>query len=394
MNGCFWLHSNNHLKNSGVFVIRGRHCVLSGRTKVSSLGNTALTSLGSKAAASANQPNHKAARDPMVGKTVKIIKGGFKGFLAQVIDATADKYTVELLARIKKIVIEKVKCKEVGDKDGSFATKSSGGMGGGLGISLAGAETPHMGGQTPMNGSATPAQNGNETPLHGDSDSAGGFRPRQEDLEDDVNEQGLPREWAANSPMSMGSSVQSPTTAAEWAAIDVRDMRSLSAVRSVSMSQGGFDRSGSHHSDVSGNSYSPSNASSGGSPLSDSGEGNSPRSPVSAGVSERAGGPASAVTFKEWVPGMVMVVTDPAYVGYEGVIEAKADDSGMVRVSIDIQGGARSVTLSHSNLKPAVIQKGDRVYVFKADPGKILPNREGLCAVRLLSSLVSLRLCA
>jgi hypothetical protein len=140
---------------------------------------------------------------------------------------------------------------------------------------------------------------------------------------------------------------------------------------------------------VSGNSYSPSNASSGGSPLSDSGEGNSPRSPVSAGVSERAGGPASAVTFKEWVPGMVMVVTDPAYVGYEGVIEAKADDSGMVRVSIDIQGGARSVTLSHSNLKPAVIQKGDRVYVFKADPGKILPNREGLCAVRLLSPLVS-----
>lgn len=395
MNGCFWLHSNNHLKNSGVFVIRGRHCVLSGRTKISSLGNTALTSLGSKAAASANQPNHKAARDPMVGKTVKIIKGGFKGFLAQVIEATADKYTVELLARIKKIVIEKVKCKEVGDKDGSFTSKASGGMGSVAGEGIGAATPAHMR-DTPNNeGGATPHQFGNETPLHGDSDSAGGFRTRQEDMEDDVgldggaNAQGIPPGWAANSPMSMGSSVQSPTTAAEWAAMDVRDMRSLSAVRGVSMSQGGFDRSGSHHSDVSGNSYSPSNASSGGSPLSDSGEGNSPRSPVSAGVSERAGGPASAVTFKEWVPGMVMVVTDPAYVGYEGVIEVKADDSGMVRVSIDIQGGARSVTLSHSNLKPAVIQKGDRVYVFKADPGKQLPSREGLCAVRLLSPLVS-----
>jgi len=160
MNGCFWLHSTNHLKHSGVFVIRGRHCVLSGK-KVSSLTGTTLTSLGSKAAASASMPNNKAARDPTIGKTVKIIKGGFKGFLAQVVDANATQYTVELLARVKKIVIEKVKCKVVGDQDGSFKLPDEIDHRGfhsanNQFVGLAGASTPFLGGETPMMGGETP----------------------------------------------------------------------------------------------------------------------------------------------------------------------------------------------------------------------------------------------
>lgn len=81
MNGCFWLHSTSHLKNSGIFVIRGRQCVLSGRSKASLLSATSSSAVPTKATGG----GFRSAPDVAVGKTVKIIKGGFKGFLAQVV---------------------------------------------------------------------------------------------------------------------------------------------------------------------------------------------------------------------------------------------------------------------------------------------------------------------
>lgn len=70
-----------------------------------------------------NKPNPKAARDASVGITVRITKGQYKGMLAQVVDASGDSYTVELLARFKKITIDKASTVPVGDKGGSLDPK-------------------------------------------------------------------------------------------------------------------------------------------------------------------------------------------------------------------------------------------------------------------------------
>ena len=198
MNGCFWLHSTSHLKNAGVFVIRGRQCVLSGRSKtsLSASSSSAMPARGTGGGV-------RAAPDAAIGKTVKIIKGGFKGFLAQVVsalfitvfsplllisflplpnlkvDATQTTYTVELLARVKKIVIEKTKCKICGDKEGSTAAESNLPRSElGYGVTPIGGDTPYGGGATPFNAY------GSETPLHpsvNDSDGPNPFNASEND---------------------------------------------------------------------------------------------------------------------------------------------------------------------------------------------------------------------
>jgi len=177
MRGNLWIHSNNHLKNSGVMVVRGRSCVLAGSNLAGSASarTNAASGVGSAAVAIATTggPGKFGAKDSAIGKTVKIIKGGFKGFLAQVIDATPTTYTCELLARVKKIVIDRVKCKEVGDKDGAYDKSSVGGVGASRYSDVVGAladvATPFLTAETPMHmqGSETPMQSGMDTPYQG-----------------------------------------------------------------------------------------------------------------------------------------------------------------------------------------------------------------------------------
>ena len=176
MRGNLWIHSNNHLKNSGVMVVRGRSCLLAGSQGAASTAVRASTSVTGNniAIATTGGPGHKfGGKDSAIGKTIKIIKGGFKGYLAQVTDATPTHYTVELLARVKKILIERNKCKEVGDKDGAFDKTFIGGVGASRDSDVIGAladvATPFLTAATPlhMQGSETPMQSGLDTPYQG-----------------------------------------------------------------------------------------------------------------------------------------------------------------------------------------------------------------------------------
>lgn len=187
MKGNLWLHSNTFLKNSGVFAVRARLCVVAGKRAgvggagPSSFSSTASSaSVGSKVAA-VTGPNYKAARDSNVGKTVRITKGQWKGELAQVVDATGTHYNVELLSKMRKVMVEKEKTMLVGDKGGTldpekraqrhYASDQLHNVGGADGVPntpfLMRPETPGGGGETPHQlGSETPLQ-GNETPLGG-----------------------------------------------------------------------------------------------------------------------------------------------------------------------------------------------------------------------------------
>ena len=117
MKGNLWLHSNTYLKNAGIIAVRARFCVVHGKRAgmlpgagAASFASSASTaaSVGSKVASVAG-PNYKAARDSHVGKTVRITKGQYKGELAQVVDATGTHYSVELLSKMRKVMVEKEK---------------------------------------------------------------------------------------------------------------------------------------------------------------------------------------------------------------------------------------------------------------------------------------------
>jgi transcription elongation factor SPT5 len=134
MKGTLWLHSNSILKHAGIFAVRARSCVVAGQKKMSTLGSmtsgsTYASTLGVAShsagnvgtkVSSMNRPNPKAARDTSIGLTIRITQGQYKGLLAQVVDATGDTYTVELLAKLKKFTIDKSKTAQVGDKGGSL----------------------------------------------------------------------------------------------------------------------------------------------------------------------------------------------------------------------------------------------------------------------------------
>lgn len=98
------------------------------------------------------------------------------------VDATQTTYTVELLARVKKIVIDKTKCKICGDKEGSTAAESHLPRSEiGYGVTPIGGDTPYGGGATPFNAY------GSETPLHpsvNDSDGPNPFNASERDREE------------------------------------------------------------------------------------------------------------------------------------------------------------------------------------------------------------------
>ena len=172
MKGNIWLHSNAYLKTSGIFVIKGRSCVLCGN--LNKKANAGLSDLIIKPTVSTAKPpvgktahGHGGAggrgKDPNIGKPVRIIKGGFKGLLGQIVDVTETHYTLELLARMKKIVIEKTQCVMADENSSSSSfNRMHTDMGG---------STPFMGSETPRNimmGNETPRGNyGNETPSYG-----------------------------------------------------------------------------------------------------------------------------------------------------------------------------------------------------------------------------------
>jgi transcription elongation factor len=72
------------------------------------------------------KPSNKSTKDTMIGKTIRITKGGFKGLLGQIVSSTNTHFSIELLAKVKKIVIEREKTVEVGDKNGVYKKEGDG----------------------------------------------------------------------------------------------------------------------------------------------------------------------------------------------------------------------------------------------------------------------------
>lgn len=181
-----FLHSQTRSEHAGIFVVRSRSCVLAGSRQQSRgmAGDGGVSPFSTPNAVSRGPAAGRGKKDDgLMGKTVRIQAGQWKGYLGAVADATATHVQVELHSRLKKVMVVRERVAVVGDKFG--ATEEVGqndptATNGATAAVFSGAATPMHGGATPMHGGATP--------MH-DSMSGGDevWRPGAMDQDDAAN---------------------------------------------------------------------------------------------------------------------------------------------------------------------------------------------------------------
>lgn len=152
-----WLHCDTYFKHSGIFPVRGRSCTLAGASARASQRNDAMSAPTGRGAGrgGAGRGGRGSARDEIIGKTVKITKGAYKGHMAVVREKTESGYGVELAAKFKVVKIPLTDVIIVGDRNGSIANRTDNPA-----SQIFGMATPHLLGQTPR------GVFGSNTPMH------------------------------------------------------------------------------------------------------------------------------------------------------------------------------------------------------------------------------------
>ena len=203
-----FLYSKMMLENGGIFVCKTRHLVLAGGGKASNSSSGGGMSLGfmSPRLSSPAHPSgggggvspgggggggfggggrgrgrgRNIGRDKgIIGQTIKIIQGPYKGHVGIVKDATEVTCRVELHTRCQTIIVDRSRVAVVGaaSKPGSVTSYSSrtpnwtsqtpmyGGASSGSRTPMYGSQTPQYdGSRTPHYGGMTPSHDGSATP--------------------------------------------------------------------------------------------------------------------------------------------------------------------------------------------------------------------------------------
>jgi len=173
-----FLYSRLMTENGGIFVCKTRHLTLAGGSKTSSTTSTGGFAPMSPRLSSPAHPSQGAAgltpqagrgrgqgmrRDTgMIGHTVRIVQGPFKGYVGIVKDAAENLARVELHTNCKTISVDMSRLRSVnGSRVGAASTRFPDRT------PVAGANmTPSYGGATPMYGSQTPQYDGSRTPAY------------------------------------------------------------------------------------------------------------------------------------------------------------------------------------------------------------------------------------
>ncbi|KAG7350368.1 KOW motif-containing protein [Nitzschia inconspicua] len=197
-----FLYSQTRTESAGIFVVRSRSCLLAG-SRNQSRGVAGVDGSMSPFATPQSQSRGPAAgvrgkgQDSLIGKTVRIQAGQWKGYLGAVSDATATHVQVELHSRLKKVMVVRERVAVVGDKFGATeeVNQNDPNMHNGPGAAFSAAATPMHGGATPMHGGATP--------MH-DSMSDEVWRPGALDHES-TQEELASSAWGADTSQPFGS---------------------------------------------------------------------------------------------------------------------------------------------------------------------------------------------
>lgn len=171
-----FLHSQTRTDRAGIFVVRSRSCVLSGsKSQTRSAGADMTSPYATPQAQAGRGPAGARGKrdDGLVGKTVRVQAGQWKGYIGSVTDSTATHVQVELHSRLKKVMVVRDKVAVVGDKFGATNNFDSSGTN----ESMA---APHLL-ATPLHavGGATPAIHsfGGATPSHDTDNNDEVWRP-------------------------------------------------------------------------------------------------------------------------------------------------------------------------------------------------------------------------
>ena len=157
-----FLYSQTRSEHAGIFVVRSRSCVLAGTRQQNRGGgaDAGMSPFSTPQSQTGGPAGGRGKRDDaLIGKTVRIQAGIWKGYLGAVSDATGTHVQVELHSRLKKVMVVRERVTVVGDKFG--ATEDVGqndpnAPNAATAAVFSGAATPMHGGATPMHGGATP----------------------------------------------------------------------------------------------------------------------------------------------------------------------------------------------------------------------------------------------
>ncbi|KAL1446878.1 hypothetical protein MTO96_044459, partial [Rhipicephalus appendiculatus] len=210
-----FLHSRMMLENGGIFVCKTRHLLLAGSTRQSSGpamgGYTPLSPRISSpmhpsggrgwwdvaGALVAEAAGGRGGRrdSELIGQTIKITQGPYKGHIGIVKDATETTARVELHTKCQTISVDRTRISVVGTPMYGSGSQTP--------MYQSGSRTPMYGSQTPLYeaGSRTPAlrwrpnappHDGSRTPVHGAWDPTASNTPARTELDDYTLDAGSP----------------------------------------------------------------------------------------------------------------------------------------------------------------------------------------------------------
>uniref|UniRef100_A0A8C7W0P3 Transcription elongation factor SPT5 n=1 Tax=Oncorhynchus mykiss TaxID=8022 RepID=A0A8C7W0P3_ONCMY len=201
--GFAFLHCKKLVENGGMFVCKTRHVVLAGGSKPRDVTNFTVGGFAPRSP-SISSPMHpgqqqrggggggqmgrgRGRRDnDLIGQTVRISQGPYKGYIGVVKDATESTARVELHSTCQTISVDRQRLTTMGAKRHGGMTSTHGRT------PMYGSQTPMYGtgSRTPMYGSQTPLHDGSRTPHYGS----------QTPLHDGSRTPGQSGAWDPNNP--------------------------------------------------------------------------------------------------------------------------------------------------------------------------------------------------
>uniref|UniRef100_A0A3Q3SRM0 Transcription elongation factor SPT5 n=1 Tax=Mastacembelus armatus TaxID=205130 RepID=A0A3Q3SRM0_9TELE len=181
--GFAFLHCKKLVENGGMFVCKTRHLVLAGGSKPRDVTNFTVGGFapmsprisspmhhgggGQRGGGGGGMGRGRGRRDnELIGQTVRISQGPYKGYIGVVKDATESTARVELHSTCQTISVDRQRLTTIREPhakrhSGMTSTHGRTPMYGSQTPMYAGSRTPHYGSQTPLHdGSRTPGQSG------------------------------------------------------------------------------------------------------------------------------------------------------------------------------------------------------------------------------------------
>ncbi|XP_077466681.1 transcription elongation factor SPT5 [Stigmatopora argus] len=186
--GFAFLHCKKLVENGGMFVCKTRHLVLAGGSKPRDVTNFTVGGFAPMSPRISSPMHHgggggaqqrggggggmgrgRGRRDnELIGQTVRISQGPYKGYIGVVKDATESTARVELHSTCQTISVDRQRLTTMGAQKHTGMTSTHGRTpmyGSGSRTPMCGSQTPlHDGSRTPHSGSQTPLHDGSRTP--------------------------------------------------------------------------------------------------------------------------------------------------------------------------------------------------------------------------------------